>query len=178
MTTRLVPRAVAPKLAIRLRKEIIAEKGDWLLIMPDDSIETMPHTVVQHLYSINDTSPTKPAGGRSHVVRVAPKSLIATINGKRVMVGAQLVRVLAAAAQHKSHFISSDIDTSGMSPADADQISGRLTDASRLGLVIRTDRIGGGPGKSWSLTNEGREIVRQLGEQAQNFITRKEPSPL
>jgi hypothetical protein len=162
---RLTPKMVAPTVAIKLRDEVIAEIGDWLLIMPDDQVVVMNDADVRAVYTqIKETH--APAGKKSkytRVVGVSPRSFAAIINGKPVRVGAQTIRTLSALNELPfARGTTSQVANRLTHPDDA-QVSARMLDAIRFECV-QLDKFN--RPFIYQLTPAGAEVVHQFGKEA------------
>lgn len=185
---RLIPRITQPSLAIKLKKDLIVERGFWLLIFDDESILSMSDSEVRAAFKFAPTEqpglPAQPGLAAQpgpapalhrRSVGVRPKSLTCELYGKTIRMGAQGVRILCALVSAEAAYGSNKSYTSlqlksFLNPIDSEQIAGRLTELTTLGFAERHKHSG--QGFLWSITNNGREIVKLLGTEAQKWATR------
>lgn len=169
-----------PTVAIKLHNEVLGVPGQWLLIMPDETVQVLDDAEVKAAYRIHSepspvpSPPKKPAAQRAS--RTKSPSYHVTLAGKDIRLGGQLGRVLVALAKRTngtgSGRRSSDL-RAAMDVDDCSQITARLSDARNRGLVAAArsaeqyDRS-----FEWSLTDDGREIVRQIEAQHDPFGSR------
>ena len=168
--------------AIRLTNDLLAERGDWLVIYPDDRVVVLNQTEAAKLglrrATAPLTAPERPPKSRaqprpngataSPTARQAPSAIpphqhrvSVDINGKRVTLRRGGFVVLEAMyGWPKLQYIG------------ALNASGDASEMKRLGFIEAhrdpdaEGRLRGGKRiMLWQLTNNGREIVRRVHEQ-------------
>lgn len=164
---RLTPKTISPALAIRVKDDLIVEAGQWLLVFDDEQIEVMTDDEVRALYDLSPPAVAKPSkdykrGPIQHGYSV--RSLVMDAGGKTLRVPGQLVRVLTALHTAGDRSLSGVVARQMSDASDRAQVSGRMTDAVALGFATKEPASGGQ--FYWTLTNEGRAVVRALGDAA------------
>lgn len=159
---RMVPRVVKTYTVVRLRQEVVAERGQYLVV--DEQTEDVEILTAQQVRDRFHDEVPRPAPHVTERVRSSPATPPSTqfveFEGKRLRIGGQLARLVTALPNAGPKFSSGDLR--GLVPeTDAPQISARLTDASRLGFV---ESLGVGSRNTivWQLTNSGRFVAREL----------------
>jgi hypothetical protein len=177
---RLIPRITQPAQAIRLKTDVLAAKGDWLLIFDDESVVSMTNDQVHAAFRFAGArdEPPAPRGAalrtnpqikrRYHAKPPSPPishgSVVADIEGKHISMGSQSFRVLYALFRTKDgsdatgHQIAKHIEH----PADRRQLATRLAESAKVGLVIKHGTF---HNAEWSLTNNGRAFVKAVNDQ-------------
>lgn len=163
---RMTPRATQEVQAIKLRKDLLGEKGHWLIIHPDETLEVLTEAEVHNRYraSTTPTATTTPQPTqRYHKPRPIgprPPSTPITIHGKSLSVSPQIAQLLSVLAA-----TNRQTKTAEIAPylPDIKNLAAALSYAAKLGFVTRHDTDQGvGTPKLWELSNNGREIVRQI----------------
>lgn len=166
---KLTPKITRPVHAVRLTHEVIADKGQWILFMDDDSVKVMDDAEVKAAFHIDGstTSTTKTTpSGRKPRTQYTRGSITVAIGDTEVSVGGQLARVLVAADRvtrmpNVTNFTSSSL-TQYLNGHDVEQIAARLHDAHMKKYVIKVAHDGVMNRSTWALSNEGRALARAL----------------
>ena len=191
----LIPKIRTPVTAIQAKDDISIKRGDWLLILPGDTIEQMTDEEVRLNFVVPeevDVTPREPprrlrpnrqpdtplmrrareASARAtgqRVTRAEPHAF--NIDG--VTVGAQTVRVVealyAAAQGRPMPMIMRDV-APFLHFNDVPQASARLGDAKKRGLLIQGERDGGT--KEYTVTELGVRVVEKFADEARVYVTR------
>jgi hypothetical protein len=174
---KLLPRITAPVYAIKLKKDLLAERGHWLLVMEDESLMIMTDLEVKSAFrfeapaaSATPAAAAKPP--RPYNLQTTKKRLSVEISGKTLNIGSQMVRVLDG-LQRYNDAAGRPTGSIGLKPylfePDFQQATARLSEAKVLGLVTISGNI---TPYQWSITNNGREVVRLLSETAAQYATK------
>lgn len=165
---KLTPKVTKQVNAIRLKKQLVASAGDWLIIGEDDSIEVVTDLYVKQMFNVNRGE--KPARqSPENFSRIARESYRLTVGGKELKVGSQLGRVLVGFFEaDMGHGAFSSQIKRHLNELDGQSMTARLSDATKYGFVeaVKSERDPEAPtGFLWKLTNNGREIARQIKKQ-------------
>ena len=163
---KLVPKVTKPTTAIRLKKALTANAGDWLIIKDDESVEVISDAIIRQVFTVEHKKETRYV---NRPIGVTNSNYRLNIHGKDVKVSGQLGRVLVGFAEadmgHGSYVTQIK---KYLSDKDANSVTARLHDATNLGFVT-ADRAEKDPANNhsflWKLTNNGREVARKIKEQ-------------
>jgi hypothetical protein len=171
---KLLPRITTPVYAIKLKKDLLAERGHWLLIMEDEALMLMTEQEVKSAFRFEPQQAAVPtlAPPRPYNLQTTKKRLSIEIAGKTLNIGAQMVRVLAGLQSFNdanSHAAASIGLRSYLAEPNFNQATARLSEAKTLGFVTTQGNL---TPYRWAITNNGREVVRLLGETAAKYATK------
>ena len=171
--------------AVRLKFDLIAEAGDWIILHEDDSVSVLSDAEIKEHYNIVDFEtnvapsvvPPKPILVMSQTpeevkpkknFHVRRKALSIEIEGKTLTFGAQMVRMLCylnMATSGKRDACFNDVKNF-VPEHEMDQTGTRLGLAEKFKFV-EIDRKG--RVSFCKLTNEGRYVIKELGETAMKY---------
>ena len=161
---KLVPLARTPVVAIEAKHDIICEKGQWIIIHADETVEVMSKSLVNAIYRVdNGANRAKPPA----VIRVRHVSTNGSLvyqaeDGKRIRVGAQIVRFLS----YLNQFPDGETVATIAGVAHENDRKTVLKSLSALPALGFADK----EGDKYKINNNGRAIVTQLGTAANSYV--------
>ncbi len=172
---KLTPKIKAPVTAVRLREGLVAERGSWLIINDDDTVQVLSDEQVRAVFNVGAVTD----GGARHRVptvsngrRVNGSVQVDLLSGVKLTIGAQSIRILEALAKQPGGEIRSDsldLIRRTLGERDQTQVTGRLHDAEVKKLVIKETIAGMTNRYTWRLTNEGRAIAQTYAAEASRY---------
>jgi hypothetical protein len=163
---KLVPKVTKPTTAIRLKKALTANAGDWLIIKDDESVEVVSDAVIRQVFTVEHKKETRYV---NRPIGVTNSSYRLNIHGKDMKISGQLGRVLVAFSEaDMSHGAFVSQIRKYLNEKDAGSLAARLGDGEKLGFVTAVREERDPENKTsflWKLTNNGREVARKIKEQ-------------
>jgi hypothetical protein len=163
---KLVPKVTKPTTAIRLKKALTANAGDWLIIKDDESVEVVSDAVIRQVFTIERKAESRIINRPSGITN---SSYRLSIHGKDIKISGQLGRVLVAFSEaDMSHGAFVSQIRKYLNEKDAGSLTARLVDGEKLGFVTAAREERDPANKHsflWKLTNNGREVARKIKEQ-------------